>query len=834
MKKRILLASGIAVAVVVLAALILYLVVDVESFRGFVETRAEDALGRDVRLGELRLSIVPVLGVQVDDVAIAARPEEGEGDLLTLRSLRIGARLRPLLAKRLEVTSVVLMEPEISLTRDSNGEWNFDLGAGGETSKEGGPSPELTIDSLRVMGGRISVRDESGRAGRPLEVVLAELDLELSGFGGDDVSLAIDRGRLAVTRPTMSLSPVEVELGDTALYVRDGGAAIELKTCRLSIHDTAFNFKGTVTERPDGRQVDLDLAPTRIALADLSSFLDDVSGGLGVSVTGKEPVNLEAGVHGLLAEGRLPEVTATVGLSGVTVAAPTLSEPVTDISGVARISGGKVDVEGLEARVGDSDFAGSLQLEVAEGPIIGFALESDRADLDQLLALMTAGQETGEPETASPVEGSFLMSGVADGSLKVAEGTWANLRFRKLDARLRLADGVVTLEPVTMELYDGSFRGRLVSDLTQVPQAFEFTGEVNGVDVEGFLADQMDSKGILLGRFTGRVSGSGAGAEPQVVISSLKAEGAAQILDGQVGSLDIIGSIGQVAGVLGQRSLANLTSGAAGGATSFSHLGGDFRIADGRLLFDTVLLASPAFDLTGTGNVNLLTSIIDGEFQVEFSEEVSAWMKQEGSRAAEVFLDPQSGRVVLPLALSGRLDDAGATVDWGAAAKGFARRTAERELGDLLGDLLGGSGDDETDQTSTGGSDASQDAAPDKRSPDHARRAESGTGTFAVEVTRTEWGGSFLAQDYKVWGTVRGAGVDRVVMTAADAGGREIEERTVDVAERMSAVGEASFEVRVDGKRLLLVDYPVTVSIAAVGEDGESAAVTLEIAEAGR
>jgi len=76
----------------------------------------------------------------------------------------------------------------------------------------------------------------------------------------------------------------------------------------------------------------------------------------------------------------------------------------------------------------------------------------------------------------------------------------------------------------------------------------------------------------------------------------------------------------------------------------------------------------------------------------QFSPEVSAWMEQESSRAAELFWDSSSSRVVLPLGLSGPLDSTGANVDWGAAVEGVARRTVERELTNVLGNLLGGPG----------------------------------------------------------------------------------------------------------------------------------------------
>ena len=120
---------------------------------------------------------------------------------------------------------------------------------------------------------------------------------------------------------------------------------------------------------------------------------------------------------------------------------------------------------------------------------------------------------------------------------------------------------------------------------------------------------------------------------------------------------------------------------------------------------------------------------------------------------------------------------------------------------------------------------ADADGAPS----DAGRRAESPSGRFVVEVTKTDWGGSFLAQDYKIWGAVHGKRIDRVDMKAVDAGGAEIEQDTVDVPPRGGTV-----EFRVDGKRLLLADYPVTVIISAVGGDGESADVTLEIAHVGR
>jgi hypothetical protein len=296
-----------------------------------------------------------------------------------------------------------------------------------------------------------------------------------------------------------------------------------------------------------------------------------------------------------------------------------------------------------------------------------------------------------------------------------------------------------------------------------------------------------------------------------------------------VGRLDLLRSIGQVAGVLGQRTLANLASESAAGATRFDRLAGNFRIGAGKLSIDSVSLRSTAFDLTGSATVSLISSVIDGTFQIRFSPQVSSWMREESSRAADLFWDSGSGRVLLPLALDGTLSDAGVSVDWSAAAEGVARRAIEGRLTDLLGDALGGGEDRE--EESTKGVAAPGPPAP---APEPSRAAAAPSGRFELEVVKSGWGGSFFAQDFKMQCRVNGTGADRVEMTAVDAGGRSVESSTVDLAGRAADASGIPFEVRVDGKRLLLAGFPVTVTLTAIAADGETAEVTLHIAEAGR
>ncbi|MBI1749929.1 MAG: AsmA family protein, partial [Acidobacteria bacterium] len=112
---------GIVVAILLVLAIALPLLVNVNSFRPQIESRLSAALGRQVKVGNLSLSVLSG-GVGADQLSIADDPKFSNAPFITAKSLKVGVELMPLIfSKQLNVTEIVINDPEIALLRNQAG-----------------------------------------------------------------------------------------------------------------------------------------------------------------------------------------------------------------------------------------------------------------------------------------------------------------------------------------------------------------------------------------------------------------------------------------------------------------------------------------------------------------------------------------------------------------------------------------------------------------------------------------------------------------------------------------------------------------------------------------
>jgi AsmA protein len=200
--KRLVKIAAIIVAVLIVILIAVPFFIDANTFRPKLESELTDALGRQVKVGNLSLSLFSG-SVSADEISIADDPEFSKSPFVTAKSLKVGVEIMPLLfSKALNVTELTLNDPQISLVKSEDGEkWNFSsLGTKSTTAPSqpgsaseakpaqpapaaqqsaSGSNPNLTVAKLSVKDGELTV-SRAGSDQKPR--VYDKVDIDVTNF----------------------------------------------------------------------------------------------------------------------------------------------------------------------------------------------------------------------------------------------------------------------------------------------------------------------------------------------------------------------------------------------------------------------------------------------------------------------------------------------------------------------------------------------------------------------------------------------------------------------------------------------------------------------------
>ena len=166
------------VAVVVLFVLVMLLlphIIDINQYRGEIQSQLQDRLHRPVQFGPLSLAVFP-LRVQAQNVTIGEDPRfHSSLPFAQVGEMDISVKLLPLLSKTIAISSLTLKQPKIELIKDEAGIWNFSgIGQPTPTAAPAQAAPTSTqpaaaapsnsdssfaLDELKITDGQVAVTD---------------------------------------------------------------------------------------------------------------------------------------------------------------------------------------------------------------------------------------------------------------------------------------------------------------------------------------------------------------------------------------------------------------------------------------------------------------------------------------------------------------------------------------------------------------------------------------------------------------------------------------------------------------------------------------------------
>lgn len=268
MKKKLILVLGVLVALTTAIATVIALKAGdfLASYKPEIQQKLSQALGADVSIGDVSLSIFPNASIVISQVRVKDRA--GGQDGISFGTLKANATLAPLFSGRVEISSIALERPKIILRKEASGVSISGIEKSGDAQSKPTPtrttteqkleSPsalQIKIDSITVRNGEIRIEDTAG--GKTVELRSVDLDAAVELL---ETGLRVSHASASLVAPgahaiRATIEDLTISRDNTALAARDG--TIETSAGKISISGSVSTAKAPGTLHINSNALDL-------------------------------------------------------------------------------------------------------------------------------------------------------------------------------------------------------------------------------------------------------------------------------------------------------------------------------------------------------------------------------------------------------------------------------------------------------------------------------------------------------------------------------------------------------------------------------------------------
>jgi AsmA protein len=566
-KRTIIIAVGAVAAVAALAAV--PFLIPLDTYKAPIERAASAALGRQVQIkGPLGLSVYPQIGISLSDVSIANAPGARHPLMVEVDSVVVGAKLMPLLSRRLEITEVVLQRPVIHLEVNRDGASNWQLGAqnqakAGETNSR---IASVGVGRLKVEGGEVTYDDVASGTSQAISDVSLTLAMPVTTATNVRVPLAFNGG-LTYNKQPLRLGG-QIENFDAFMRAQATQARLQIAS---SIINAEFN--GSI-----GRDGAIS-GPLKLGAHSVRSL----AAWLG------NPLPAGNGFGLMALEGQFSAADGVYSLRQTQIRFDSMSMSANlsfDTKPAVLLIKGSVTLDRLDL---NPYLAPGAEIDTVE------AAKAKAANPDAPLSL--GGLKAVDAEVTMVV-GSMLLPG-----FKLDHGV--------VEAALK--GGVLKADLRNLSLYGGSGRGNVTVDASGDTPSIRSALDLSGLQIQPFLNQLMEVNNVT-GSGVVRFDVSGRGKTTTQLIKGLNGRGEVRFADGTMTGVDL-GAVARAFQSIASAPAALTTAVGQNAKTPFGQMGGTFNVKDGVLHSDDLKLTSEAVEMTGQGDIDLAAQTIDFRFE---------------------------------------------------------------------------------------------------------------------------------------------------------------------------------------------------------------------------
>ena len=528
-----------------------------------------------------------------------------------------------------------------------------------------------------------------------------QFDLKFSGQASEPEKMLFS-GNLTVEKGKYSSALIPEPVNEFSVDAYFDNRLLHVRKLNCSFPSGGLGFTGRVTDlmalmladSADAAKIHPEIEGSlkgQVDLAMLDQYLPEKGN---PSVTGKLAVDLTL-------SGRGGDLTSLKPLGSMVIsdAAYTdslLPEPVRHFEARLDLIADTIIVSNLKVKFVSSDasFNGRLAnpfpyLLPVEGldrstvkrPFFTFELAANRFDTDKMFPAAVPGSAS-DPTTVSMDSISIVILPDIDGKGTVKADTviYCGVELTGVDGKIRIRDRKIECYDATARVYTGGVAGKTTIDLSDFENP-HYTGEFTGTQIEAddFLSRFTKFGGHLFGK--ANVSGSydARGWDPDAFLNSLTLDGVGNLREGK------LVTNGTAYGVL--KELAEKTGESIDKEQIIKTLTTKIHVQDGKVKLDQMQTTLGSIgDLSFDGSYGFDGSLAYKGI-LNLSTAYTAKLKHSFGDIVSSLADPDTGRLPLPLVISGTTESPSVGIDWTSLSL-KATDDIKKKAGDLIKGLF--------------------------------------------------------------------------------------------------------------------------------------------------
>ena len=430
-------------------------------------------------------------------------------------------------------------------------------------------------------------------------------------------------GRLRVSQLTVS----NLKLSDVDLGMQANRGLIRLTPAKASLYDGHYTGKLSLDARGNIVKVAVDEKLSRIHIGKLLKDLGIRERGVFTQAAGNIAIKGDIFSKTATQTYAAKELYLEADLVGPSLPGGKLNVLVkTTLSGTDT----RIKLRDLTLKLDDTVLEGDIELATKPKPLIRFNLTGNDLDLDRYLPATDGGRRpattpAGGAVTAAGLPMNMLRALEADGQFRFEHLKVSNLHLNNIQMTLKGHDGLIRLQPISAQLYQGSYNGNIGLNVQGRQPRLSFDEKLSCIEIGQFLHDLRGEK-PLTGKAYITMRATAEGDSLLAARRSLNGDVGFEFRNGKIRKMNAIRWMCSLPGRLNIRDLRkSLTSilleqvtrqvigyqANASDTTKFTEIRGTMHITNGIGRNQDLQGGSPLFRVTGAGTIDLINERVD-------------------------------------------------------------------------------------------------------------------------------------------------------------------------------------------------------------------------------